>query len=160
MRRALPILGLTLALVACDGVSNTPVNVPELSDTYGCGHGFWVGSASQEVGLFVESGTGFGEDVGTGSYSMPDQWTAELRFGDDLFANWCDDVIEPGEPEPKVRSVWLVSGELALIAVPTAGECGPASARLTNAVAVDADGNELPLDDMDLENPDWGCFAG
>jgi hypothetical protein len=85
---------------------------------------------------------------------------SELQFGADLFANWCDDVLEPGEPEPVTDEVWRVSGTLDITSLPAAGECGPAEGTLIGAVARTEDGDEIVLGDLDLQNDSWGCFAG
>jgi hypothetical protein len=95
-----------------------------------------------------------------GTNRLPTEgWNAELRFGADLFANRCDDVMEPGEPEPVVDEVWQVSGDLELIELP-AGECGPARGMLREGMAHSEDGENIALGTLDLSNETWGCFAG
>lgn len=141
--------------------SATPA--PDLTVSHGCGYGFWVGDESQNARLMLEyadyDGASSGDVLETSQLTDP-VWRAELDFGRDLFANWCDDVVEPGEPTPVVNELWRVSGSIDITMLPPAGECGPASANLTGAVARNADGEEIPLGDIELANESWGCFAG
>jgi hypothetical protein len=152
-----PLLALLVA--ACSGTSGS--GTPSLTEEYGCGHGFYLGNANQDAGLFIVSDAGFGEEVSERSVSLPDEgWGAELRFGTDLFANWCDDVLEPGEPEPSVDETWPVSGSLEITELPRPGECGLATATLRGAGARSPEGDLRALGDLDLRNETWGCFAG
>lgn len=152
---------LVLALVACAPPGLGVEELSDLPEEYGCGHGFYVGNAEQTVGLFLSSQTGFGDTVDVGSHVVPsEEWEAEVRVGSDLFANWCNDVVEPGAPEPVVDEVLTVSGELRIMSMPPAGDCGPAIARLIGAVATSDSGISIDVPDRDLHNPDWGCFAG
>lgn len=150
---------MVISFVACSGSAGAP-GPPELTQAYGCGHGFYLGDEPQSVGLFIWSDAGYGESMHTGTYGLPaDGWTAELRFGTDLFANWCDDVVEPGEPEPIVNEIWEVGGVFELIELP-AGECGPARGTLVEGTARAGDGEEIALGNVELSNETWGCFAG
>jgi hypothetical protein len=161
MKRTLAGIALIVAVAACDTGGAEPTDPPELSDTYGCGHGFYLGAPDQSAGLFLISQSGFGEAVPAGTHQLPtDAWVSELQFGSDLFANWCDDVLEPGEPEPVTDEVWRVSGTLEITSLPPGGECGPATGVLTAAVARNEVGDEIVLGDIDLHNDSWGCFAG
>jgi hypothetical protein len=161
MKSAIAGLVLMVSVSACatgDGGTSEP---PELTEEYGCGHGFYLGTPDQDAGLFVISQSGFGQEVPAGTHQLPSEaWVSELQFGADLFANWCDDVLEPGEPEPVTDEVWRVSGTLDITSVPAAGECGPAEGTLIGAVARTEDGDEIVLGDLDLQNDSWGCFAG
>ena len=161
MKRALVGLVLTLLVAACTADGGVTTDPPELTDAYGCGHGFYLGAPDQSAGLFLISQNGFGDEVPAGTHQLPSEaWVSELQFGTDLFANWCDDVMEPGEPEPVTEEIWLVSGRLEISSLPAPGECGPASGSLTGAVARNEAGEEIPLGDIDLTNDSWGCFAG
>lgn len=161
MRRTLAGIAVVLSVTACTGSGSRTPDPPELSEVYGCGHGFYLGTPDQTAGLFLISQSGFGEEVPAGRHQLPsDAWVSELQFGADLFANWCDDVMEPGEPEPVTDEVWQVSGTLDITSLPTPGECGPATGTLTGAVARNDIGDEIPLGDIELVNDSWGCFAG
>jgi hypothetical protein len=136
------------------------VTLADLTEPYGCGFGFQVGNSQQTAGLFITSGAGFGEPpaAGTVDLASDDSWTARLDLGTDLFANWCDDVIEMGEPEPQVdETLEIVAGTLEL----SVDESGVvATAQATALVARDAQGVEYALGDITIENPAWGMFAG
>ncbi|HEX6287176.1 MAG TPA: hypothetical protein VFZ80_06795 [Acidimicrobiia bacterium] len=161
MKSALAGLALIVSVASCTASGAESTDPPELTDAYGCGHGFYLGAPDQTAGLFIISQSGFGEEVPTGAHQLPsDAWVSELQFGTDLFANWCDDVLEPGEPEPVTEEIWQVSGRLEITSLPAPGECGPASGFLSGTVARNDVGDEIPLGDIDLENGSWGCFAG
>jgi hypothetical protein len=140
--------------------SGAEVTLADLTEPYGCGFGFQVGNPQQTAGLFITSGAGFGEPpaADTVDLATDDAWTARIDLGADLFANWCDDVIEMGEPEPQVdETLEVVAGTLEL----SADESGVvASAEMSGLVARDADGVEYALGDITIENPAWGMFAG
>jgi hypothetical protein len=136
------------------------VMLPDLTEPYGCGFGFQVGNPEQTAGLFITSGAGFGDPptVGTVDLATDESWTARLDLGADLFANWCDDVIEMDEPEPQVdETLEIVAGTLEF-SLDDAGVV--ATAQLTALVARDADSVEYALGDITIENPAWGMFAG
>ena len=160
--RPSPVRKLVLAavvLAGCAGAASTP---PDLTDAYGCGHGFYLGTSDQTAGLFLLTNLDMTEGAtASGTFQVPgDEWTGELTFGRDLFSNWCDDVIEPGEPEPVVEETWPVEGVLQVVSLPPGAQCGEARARLQQAVAIGSDGRRLDLGDIDLVNESWGCFAG
>lgn len=161
MKHAIVGIALIVSVAACTPGSAETTDPPQLTDEYGCGHGFYLGAPDQTAGLFLISQSGFGESIPTGTHQLPsDDWVSELQFGADLFANWCDDVLEPGEPEQVTDEVWRVSGTLEITALPVAGECGLATGTLTGAVARTESGDEIVLGDIDLQNDSWGCFAG
>lgn len=141
-------------------VVTVDVTLADLTEPYGCGFGFQIGNPDQTAGLFITSGAGFGEPpaVGTVDLATDDSWTARLDLGADLFANWCDDVIEMGEPEPQVdETLEVVAGTLEF----SLDEAGfVATAEVIGLVARDADGVEHALGDITIENPAWGMFAG
>lgn len=151
-----------LSLAACSSTSSTPEN-PELTEQYGCGYGFYASNVEQTVGLFI----GFSDfeaaqsgDVPETSQLEDDTWQAELRFGTDLFANWCDDVLEPGEPTPEVGETWQLSGTIEIDELPPAGQGGPASATLTEVEARGPNNELIAFDVFEIENQFWGTFAG
>ena len=136
------------------------VTLADLTEPFGCGFGFQVGNPSQTAGLFITSGAGYGEPptVGTVDLATDDAWTARIDLGADLFANWCDDVIEVGEPEPQVDETLEVVGGTLEFAVDESGVL--ATAQVTELVVRDAEGVRYALGDITIENPAWGMFAG
>ena len=132
---------------------------PALVDMYGCGFGFHVGSQDQTVGLFV-SLTERGGEIPSISVLPDSLWEAEMRLGENLFADWCDDVIG-GPPRPAVVQVWpIVAGTIEITELLAGSRC-PAQvrARLTGLRA-SRQGQEVTLPDIDVENLAWGCVAG
>lgn len=173
MKRSL--LTLTLLLAAgCGGgevgggqtTSTTapPPSLPPLVVEYGCGYGFHLGSEDQTVALLATF-TGkepFGEgEIPPVSQLPHEQWRVELTRGEDLFANWCDDVMEPDEPQPVVEETWTVTaGTIRITQLPESDCTGPARAELDGLVATTAGGEQIELGSFTVENPHWGCFAG
>jgi hypothetical protein len=137
-----------------------------LVDDYGCGYGFAKGDAAQNLALVIHWNGGFdpeGPDMTAPVVLPAADWVATISTGVDLFANWCDDVIEPDEPTPITDEVWtLVAGTLTTTSEPGAGSCGggEVTATLSDATAEAADGTRVDLDDVELRNSGWGCFAG
>lgn len=156
-------VGLLIVMTGCALDGPVTSESLELTEHHGCGFGFYLGNSDQTAGLFVtltDFETGLGGNVPESASLSGDFWQAELRFGADLFANWCDDVLEPGEPTPDVGQTWDVTGAIDVTALPPAGQCGPAGARLTGLEAQRPDGEALELGDFEMENEFWGCFAG
>jgi hypothetical protein len=142
-----------------------PVDAAALTDDYGCGFGFALGSAEQDLALVISATTGFGDgpDVSEPVVFPSADWTAEIRVGSDLFANWCDDVITASEPQSVVDATWtIVAGTLTIDGPVAPGDCAGSivEATLTDAVAESPDGTSVDLGDIDLVNDTWGCFAG
>lgn len=128
-----------------------------LDDEYGCGYGFAVADAAQTVSMvvsFVDIDWETGPEPGVHDLAQLD---GAVHFGVDLMANWCDDVIEEGEPEPIVDETWqIVSGSLDLSQTDNRLAIGV----FTDVVAVDADGHEHHLGSVEVANGMWGFFAG
>jgi hypothetical protein len=163
VRRALiALVGLTL-VVACGSNSEENAPSPELTEMYGCGYGFYASNVEQTVGLFIEFSdfeAAHSGDIPETSQLADDTWLAELRFGTDLFANWCDDVLEPGEPTPEVGEIWQLSGTIEINELPPAGQIGRAFATLS-AIEAHGPNNELiAFDVFEIGNQFWGAFAG
>ncbi len=161
MRKEMFAITLVLALGAC--TDETGPQATDLTETYGCGYGFYVSDEAQSVGLFIQVADF--EAAASGALPADSElddpiWDARLDSGSDLFANWCDDVIEPGEPEPVVDESWDVTGSVRGLTVPDTGQCGTATAQITDIVATGPDGTEMHLGDLDVVNESWGCFAG
>lgn len=128
-----------------------------LHDEYGCGYGFAVADADQTVSMvvsFIDIDWETGPEPGVHDLAAMD---GAVHFGADLMANWCDDVIEDGEPEPIVDETWeIVSGSLDLSQTDNRLAIGV----FTDVVAVDADGHEHELGTIEVANGMWGFFAG
>lgn len=142
------------------------ITAAALADDYGCGYGFAKSSADQTLSLVITWTGGFTADPTSpaGPVGLPAaDWEAEIRTGADLFANWCDDVIEIDEPTPVTTSEWsIVAGTLTItsdLPLSTDGQ-GTTTATLSGAVAESATGEQVTLDDIGLVNTCWGCFAG
>ncbi len=153
---------LVLLLTACGTTSGVGdiADIESLTETYGCGTGFWVGNPEQTTALRIAYQ---GEGPPPAQVTLPDPaWQAELVDGRDLYANWCDDVIEPNEPEPQqARVLPVVSGSLEIIGEPPQPfEGGVLAVRATDLVLDIGDGETHELGDIEIENPSWGFFAG
>jgi hypothetical protein len=123
------------------------------------GYGFYLSNADQAVGLFISTNR---PDVPEVSDLVTDDiWSAEVQIGEDLFANWCDDVIEVDEPEPRVTDRWsLGAGSISINSRPAECVGEPATATLSGVVVMTTNGAQIELDDIDVTNNAWGCFAG
>ena len=127
-------------------------------EDFGCGHGFTVGTPDQTVRLSLWSDSG--ESPQEGTHELGGSWTGQLVTGTNLFAQWCDDVIEPDEPEVVEDASWEVTGTLTWELVEGDGQCpSVATARMTDAEVLMADG-AVSLPDVEFRNEFFGCFAG
>jgi hypothetical protein len=138
------------------------VSVSDLTVDHPCGHGFAKGSADQTISLVIfhtgewtEIGPSLDEPVELGPTA---EWSARISIGADLFANWCDDVIEEDEPTPRIDQEFTITqGTLV-------GEVDGsfAQAKLTDVVAIPVDGSGEPVElpEIRLVNDGWGFFAG
>lgn len=155
-------LGLSLgSLTGCSAGSPTPdVDLAELSTPYPCGYGFQAGNDAGTVGLFlVPDSPGQPPRATAADLGDDGAWSGEIRIGRDLFANWCDDVIVMGEPQPEVDEAWtLVDGVVEITALDESARTATMTA--TDLVAVEPDGTRHDLGDVVLVNEGWGTFAG
>ncbi len=139
-----------------DDVELTPITdiLSEVfTHEYGCGYGIWAAAPTQQAAIMFD----VGQTTEPVTYQLADQKLAELRLGHGLMANWCDDVIEPDEPEPEVQEVWkLVGGTIQLVAVSQSS----ARAELRDVIARRPDGSDVVLGDATMTNRSWGVFAG
>lgn len=140
----------------------TGIDVSSLTEDHGCGYLFALGSPAQDLGLVIVYAGGRPPELDP--VTFPSQrWEGELNVGADLFANWCDDVIEPGEPAPLVTGTWALTGGTMTIGPADADvDCGgePVRASLTGAVVTSSTGETVELPDLEFVNSAFGCFAG
>jgi hypothetical protein len=130
-----------------------------------CGYGFHAGTADETVAVTIELRQ---FDVGAAGQipaigNVPSElWDGYVRVGRNLFANWCDDVVEPGELLPEETQRWtVVTGDLRITGEPPVQGCGPLAMTATGLQARSPDGTStVALPDLELTNPSWGCFAG
>ena len=169
-------LALSLALAACGGLASlaggddggrAPTAAEAAAqlatsglEDHGCGHGFTVGTLDQTVQLSVLADAGHGDPPQPGTVELGDAWDGRLVTGRDLFAQWCDDVVEPDEPEVVQSATWQVEGTLRWELADGDGQCpSVATATLTDGVVV-ADGGRVELPPLEFRNEYFGCFAG
>jgi hypothetical protein len=151
--------------------STSPLEPPEaeipsiesLTTEWGCGRGFQVSNADQTVSLRIAP-RGEGQPDQRVTLPHPD-WRAELVQGADLHANWCDDVMEPGEPTPVESSrLEVVKGDLRIVGeLPedTGGGGGMAvTLEASDLVLELPDGTEVPFGSITITNSNWGLLAG
>ena len=132
-----------------------------LQDDYPCGFGFAKGNSTQTLALIVYSQGGYSEtgpDVSSPIEFPNDDWVGELHTGSDLFANWCDDVMEEGEPIPEVHEVWtVVAGTLTVTETDSANVV---EGVLSDVVIESPSGERLEVAEIALSNTGYGFFAG
>ncbi len=158
---------IALLLAACGGGAQ-PDALAELElaemETHGCGYGFWLGTADQEVAIHLAAADP--QAVVDGQLPtearFPDEaWRGTVQHGRDLFANWCDDVLEPGEPTPDIEEEWSITGGIIRLAGPVDQACpAEVTATVTDLEATAPDGTTVALGSREITNDSWGCFAG
>lgn len=153
---------MALILAACGTTASGVGDIADLdtlTESYGCGTGFWVGNSDETTALwFSYNGT-----TPPQTTSLPDEdWSVQLIDGRDLFANWCDDVIEEGEPVPvEIRTLPVISGDLEIIGdAPVQFESAPLTLSAKNLILDIGSGETHDLGDIEIENPSFGFFAG
>jgi hypothetical protein len=163
MRRTMLVLIVGLSLIAgCGSYGEESTPTPELTEQYGCGYGFYASNPEQTVGMFIEFSdfdAAANGDVPASAELDDGTWRAELQFGSDLFANWCDDVLEPGEPTPEIGETWQLTGTIEIDQFPPTGQ-GPASAMLSGVEATGPNNELIAFEDFEIVNEFWGSFAG
>lgn len=134
----------------------------ELTESFPCGHGFQGSNAAQTVGVILEIDRSVG--LPAAITDLPDpQWRARLIRGEHLFANWCNDVVSPGDLTRQVTaSLPIVAGTITFEGpVPAFDDYGASvSATLTGLVAEHPDGSRVELQEAVLVNDNWGGAAG
>lgn len=156
-----------VALAACGSVLPATYSAEDLPDlteldqTWGCGEGFWISDRDQTVGLRIAyQGTDLDSDR---MVSLPHpSWNATLVVGSDLFANWCDDVVEPDEPTPIEHwNLEIVGGSLEVIGTqPAPFQGGELKLEATDLKVELEDSTVTDLGSVTIVNPTWGFFAG
>jgi hypothetical protein len=138
------------------------IDIADLSDDYGCGYGFAIGSPGQDLALIIFWNGGNSPDLASPVTFPSERWTGEIWVGADLFSNWCDDVIDETEPAPVVDERWTVVAGTLTFGGEAGVDCGggAVSGTLTNAEAQSPSGETIELAELDLNNEAWGCFAG
>lgn len=162
MKRALTLLVALTLIAGCGTGQGEGPPTPDMTDNYDCGYGFYASNPEQTVGLFVEFADHEAAregDVPQTSQLDDGTWNARLEFGTHLFANWCDDVLEPHEPTPEVGETWQLSGTIHIDEIPASGQ-GMASATLSGVEARGPNNELIAFDDFAIENQFWGTFAG
>lgn len=154
--------GLEVQVEPIDGaeVPASPTLDPTaLTVSHPCGTGFQIGTPDQRAGLFIRPDAD-GANV-SGTHSLADgAWRGTIRLGSDLFANWCDDVLEPDEPRSEVVEEWAVVEGTIEVTVPPEGQWEPATLTATGLVAERPDGQRVPLGDLTIGNESYGFAAG
>ena len=166
-------IGLVVVLalaVGCGGTAGTSAGeVEEIDlaamDAYGCGFGFWLGTPEQDVAIHIavaDPAAATRGDISDQAVFPDEAWEATVRVGRDLFANWCDDVIEADEPEPVIDQQWpITAGTLTLQGQPPEPGCvGALTATVQGLEATRPDSTTIELGDREVTNDAWGCFAG
>lgn len=164
--RRLSILASFLVLSACGSVlpdSLAEADLPEpavLTQEWGCGFGFWLSNADQSVALRLAY-TGEGSPPATTQLPSP-LWEARLIIGTDLYANWCDDVIEADEPTPVEHWVLpVVGGRIDVEGEAPEPFSGGELTFTADALVVELpDGTQVTWGDVAGRNSSWGFMAG
>lgn len=163
MRALVASVALCLLVIAgCgddQGTAMPALDPADLTVDHPCGHGFQVGSPDQQTALvFRPSGD---ESPAAGRHDLSDgRWNGTVRLGEDLFGNWCDDVLEAGEPTPEVREEWPIVAGTVDVELPSDGQWGPATLTAVGLVAERPDGSQVPIGDITVENARHGLVPG
>jgi hypothetical protein len=131
-----------------------------LTEEWGCGHGFYVGNPGQTSALRLQF---TGNELTETEIDLPDPaWSGVLIHGTNLYANWCDDVIEANEPTPmELQTITIVGGHLSVVgAIPEPFAGGTLVVGATDLEVALPDGTTAVLGDITITNRAWGVFAG
>ena len=102
-----------------DGFFHVPDAVDRfMTDHFGCGYGFAAATQNESASFQVF----FESEPSTGTYDLAEAEFAMVQFGADLMANWCDDVVEPDEPEAGVDERWTIVGGTVTISFDDQGD--------------------------------------
>lgn len=136
----------------------------DFTEAYDCGFGFWASNADRTAGLFVE----FSDFDAANAGQVPPVgavpsviWSGRVSVGTDLFADWCDDAVEAGDPEPVVAETWqILDAGIAIEGTPPVQSVGALTATLTAITLESPGGDRVVLGDLTLTNDRWGALAG
>ena len=133
----------------------------DLVDERGCFTTFQIGDPAETVALVITPSDAAAVVTGATGTIGDTTWSGEVLIGTDLFGNWCDDVMEPGEPTREVAETWpVVAGEIRVTAGAPDGCPGEAAIDLTGVVAVRPDGTSLDIGNLSITNDAYGCIPG
>jgi hypothetical protein len=134
----------------------------EFTEAWPCGRGWAASSADQRVGLLIYA-TGDGS-TGTGPrIDLPDEdWEARVVVGTHLFAEHCNDAIEPWVAVPSIAASWAVVGGRLDIGDPLPGPSDPPAAvrAVLDGGEVDTGSGRIALPTIELINTAFNAFAG
>jgi hypothetical protein len=163
-RRILVVVAALGILVSCsDDDGGSEAEADELTEDWPCGFQLATSNEDQTLGLIVRADDverlqqeplPFEDDLVGGV------WEATVIRGTDLFANWCDDLIEEGEPTRNVEEELPVTGGRIEITEGPVEEGEEVEAELTDVTAEDPSGETIDLGDVHIENENWGFLAG
>jgi len=131
-----------------------------LTEEWGCGNGFYVGNPGQTSALRLQF---TGNELTETEIDLPDPaWSGQLIHGTNLYANWCDDVIEANEPTPmEHETITIVGGHLSIVGeIPEPFAGGTLVVEATDLEVALPDGTTAVLGDITITNRAWGVFAG
>jgi hypothetical protein len=140
-------------------------DVATLTESWACGRGFHLSDVDETVALMLDLTDPTWTEPPPQTATLPDErWDARVLIGQDLFANWCDDVIGEDEPTPRTDETWpIVAGTISfadeVASIGTSCE-RPVTARVTGLVAERPDGSRVTIGDLDVTNSCWGGAAG
>ncbi len=161
----------TVAPTSTSAAVTTPTTPPvgdltlTLTQTWGCGHGFWMSDQEQTMGLLIDTGGVDQTALTAGTpVDLPDeQWRATVMLGENLFANWCNDVVDETTPQPVITAEFEVTaGTVIPQHIPPfdmACQAEEATLEVRGLTATGPDG-DVTIPDMTMVNDSWGCFAG
>jgi hypothetical protein len=146
------------------GLTAQALDEAALSESWGCGRGFHLSNPDQTVALMLDLIDPTWTEGPAQVTTLPDGgWEARVLLGADLFSNWCDDVVDASDPEPRVDQTWrIVAGTITfeddVATLPIS--CGPVRARIEGLQVEGPDGAQVTIADRDIENDCWAGAAG
>lgn len=144
--------------------ANQAVATADLTESWGCGYGFAASNPEQTVGLVltrVDNEPPAADEL-TVDLSGP-SWQGQVWVGTNLFANWCNDVIDGSQLTSQVDETWPVVAGTLTIVPPTGTACSSdviVAATVEDLTVVASNGSSITHQPLELTNDAWGCFAG
>jgi hypothetical protein len=137
----------------------------DLSVAHHCNYGFWLGNESGTVGLRLEYDSRAALDQSfppreTVTLPHPD-WDAYLVFGEYLYINWCDDIIEEDEPTPvEDERMEITGGAITWVEAPADDfAAGPSTISAAGLEVTTPVGEVVVLGDVTITNSSFGLSA-